>query len=48
MLEVAVEIRGMMKKGLFTDGPSSLSAYASDKTVKAAFNEDGVKKICWS
>ena len=33
------------EKGLFTDGPSSLSAYASDKTVKAAFNEDGVKKI---
>lgn len=33
------------EKGLFTDGPSSLSAYASDKTVKAAFNEDGVKKL---
>lgn len=32
------------EKGLFTDGPSSLSAYASEKAVKAVFNSDDIKK----
>ena len=34
------------EKGMFTDGPSSLSAYASDKAIKAFFNLDDVKSFC--
>jgi len=33
------------EKGLFTDGPSSLSTYASDKAIKSYFNEDDVKSF---